>query len=50
MKKKCCENCCELCGDGKAPYCIPNGEFQEVLSMDHVCEYYKDCRIKVKRK
>ena len=50
MKKKCCENCCELCGDGKAPYCMPNGEFQEVLSMDHVCEYYKDCRIKEKKK
>ena len=43
--ENCCENCCELCDDGKAPYCIPNGEFKEVLSMDYVCEHYKDCKL-----
>lgn len=45
--EKCCENCCELCC-GKAPYCMPNGEFKEVLSMEHVCDDYSDCRIEVK--
>jgi hypothetical protein len=48
MNKKCCENCCELCQDGKAPYCMPNGDFKEVLSMEHVCDDYKDCRIESK--
>ena len=46
-KIKCCENCCELCG-GKAPYCMPNGEFKEVLSMNYVCDDYSDCRISSK--
>jgi len=48
MYKKCCENCCEL-SSGKAPYCMPNGEFKEVLSMDYVCNDYSDCRIKVNK-
>jgi len=45
MHPKCCENCCELCGDSKAPYCVPNGDFKEVLSMDYICDDYQDCRI-----
>jgi len=44
--ENCCENCCELCCDDKAPYCMPDGEFKEVLSMEHVCEHYKDCKLK----
>ena len=43
--KDCCENCCELCGDEETPYCMANGRFKEVPSMDYVCSDYKDCKV-----
>ena len=47
--KDCCENCCELCGDDKTPYCMPNGNFKKVFNMNHFCSDYKDCKLKVSK-
>jgi len=43
--KDCCENCCELCNDDKVSYCMPNGRFKKVPSMNYVCSDYKDCKV-----
>lgn len=45
--KSCCENCCELCHADEVTYCIPNGKFKRVYSLDYICNDYQDCKVKI---